>query len=241
MSYSENQTYGRKIVKGAIKDKNFYQKKLFISWGICFLIGLLIGCAIASSIVFANAKKEFSEIEAEIADVKFYGSTNGKVYFDSFDYLSDIERDFVPLNVPLDEETQRFIYDLSYGYNIEFSFVMAVIKTESDFNPNLVSSTNDYGLMQINKCNHKMLTETIGVTDFLDPHQNIRSGIYILANLFEKYEDPGKVLMAYNMGQTGAKRLWDKGVHESRYSNKILNIAAEYEKQISEERGEQNV
>ena len=236
-NYSENQTYGRKIVKGAVKEKNVFKRKLFISWGFCFLVGLLVGCAIVSSITFSMGKKEFSEIEAEIADVKFYGSTNGKVYSDSFDYFSGAEGDFIPLDVPMDEEMQRFIYDLSYGYNIEFSFVMAVIKTESDFKFSLVSSTNDYGLMQINRCNHKMLTEKLGVTNFLDPYQNIRSGIYILSNLFEKYEDPAKVLMAYNMGETGASRLWEKGVHESRYSNKILKIAAEYEKQILEERG----
>lgn len=234
MNYSENQTYGRKIVKGTIKEKNIYQRKLFISWGFCFLVGLLVGCAIVSSITFANAKEEFSEIEAEFADVKFYGSTNGKIYSDSFSYLSGTESDFVPLNVPMDEEMQRFVYHLSYGYNIEFSFVMAVIKTESDFKSNIVSSTNDYGLMQINSCNHIMLSEKLGVTDFLDPYQNIRSGIYILSNLFEKYEDPAKVLMAYNMGETGAARLWEKGVHESRYSNKILKTAAEYEKQIEE-------
>lgn len=236
MNYSEKQTYGRKIVKGTIKEKNVFQRKLFISWGICFLIGLLVGCIVAISITFSMAKKEFSEIEAEIADVKFYGSTDGKIITDSFDYLSSADSDFVPLDVPMDEEIQGFIYHLSYGYNIEFSFVMALIKTESDFKYNLISSTNDYGLMQINTCNHKMLTERLGVTDFLDPYQNIRSGIYILSNLFEKYEDPTRVLMCYNMGETGAARLWEKGVHESRYSNKILKIAAEYEKQI-EERG----
>lgn len=238
MNYSENQTYGRKIVKGAVKNKNVFQRKLFISWGICFLIGALVGCAIVSSITFSMAKEEFSEIENEIADVKFYGSTNGKIYSDSFGYLSGTEGGFIPLDVPMDEEMQRFVYDLSYSYNIEFSFVMAVIKTESDFKSNVVSSTNDYGLMQINTCNHIMLSERLGITDFLDPYQNIRSGIYILSNLFEKYEDPAKVLMAYNMGETGAARLWEKGVHESRYSNKILKTAAEYEKQILEERGE---
>ena len=232
MNYSENKTHGRKVVRGTVKEK--FQRKLVVSWGFCFLIGLLIGCLIISSITFANAKEEFSEIEAEIAGVKFYGSTNGKVFTDTFDYLSGAEFDFVSLDVPMDEETQRFVYELSYAYNIEFPFVMALIKTESDFKSNLVSSTNDYGLMQINKCNHKMLTERLGVTNFLDPYQNIRSGIYILANLFEKYEDPTKALMCYNMGETGAKRLWEKGVRESRYSIKILNTAAEYEKQIEE-------
>lgn len=43
MNYSEQTTYGRKIVKGIYKQKSEYYKKLYISWGVCVLIGLVIG------------------------------------------------------------------------------------------------------------------------------------------------------------------------------------------------------
>lgn len=36
-------TYGRKIVKGTHKKKSEYYKILYISWGVCILIGLIIG------------------------------------------------------------------------------------------------------------------------------------------------------------------------------------------------------
>ena len=210
-----------------------------ITFIICiFLIGAIIG----GLTVAAVSAFKGSEQKTQLSD-KPYGTRDGRYITENggltFNY--ELGSEFEPLECALPVELQEFTYYLCEAYYIDFEFAMALMYTESSFRADVVSGTNDYGLMQINKCNHKMLTETIGVTDFLDPHQNIRSGIYILANLFEKYEDPGKVLMAYNMGQTGAKRLWDKGVHESRYSNKILNIAAEYEKQISEERGEQNV
>ena len=43
MNYSEQTTYGRKIVKGNRTKKSEYCKLLYISWGLCMLIGLIIG------------------------------------------------------------------------------------------------------------------------------------------------------------------------------------------------------
>jgi 3D (Asp-Asp-Asp) domain-containing protein len=36
-------TYGRKIIKGNRKKKSEYSKILYISWGLCILIGLIVG------------------------------------------------------------------------------------------------------------------------------------------------------------------------------------------------------
>lgn len=52
--------------------------------------------------------------------------------------------------------------------------------------------------------------------------------------LFEKYEDPEKVLMAYNMGETGAKRLWDKGIYETDYTNKVIKNIMKIKNYINE-------
>ena len=102
-----------------------------------------------------------------------------------------------------------------------------------------MSGTNDYGLMQINKCNHVWLEETFGVTDFLDKVQNIRAGVFVLRKLFEEYTDPNLVLMAYNMGSTGAENLWNKGIYSTPYVDDILTYQAEFEKQLEERNGEQ--
>lgn len=40
MNYLENRTYGRKIIKG---NKDEVMKRLYVSWGVCILIGLVIG------------------------------------------------------------------------------------------------------------------------------------------------------------------------------------------------------
>ena len=233
MNYSENQTYGRKIVKNTVKTKDIFFKRLLISWGICLLVGLLIGGIVMGFVTYTPKETEPTPVET-------YGTLDGKVFTEelSLDWSSDVEVDFVPLDVPMDEEMQEFIYCLSYGYNVDFPLVMALIENESSFRVDTISKTNDYGLMQINKVNHKWLSKTLGVTDFLDPYQNTRSGIFILRKLFEKYEDTAKVLMAYNMGEGGASRLWKKGIYETAYSKKVMEQAVEYKKLI--EGGEQN-
>ena len=252
MTNYSNDTYGRKVVKAAIKDVDFFKKKLLQSWVVCILIGILVGCLGTVGVVLLTKDKTEKRIDATVTQIPtptpvvptyiespFYGTIDGRVFVDeiSMDWSSGAELGFVPLDVPMNEELQEFIYCLSYGYNIEFPFVMALIELESSFVPNAIGKTNDYGLMQINTCNHEWLSEKLGITDFLDPHQNIRSGMYILRYLFEKYEDPAKVLMAYNMGETGAARLWEQGIFETNYSKRIMKTAAEYTQQISE-RGE---
>ena len=220
--------------------KVFRYKRLLILMGICFGFGLLIGNVITSSIMTKIANNVEPTEPIEPTKNQFYGTLDGREFVDeiSMDWDSGAELGFVPLDVPLDESMQEFIYCLSYGYSVDFPFVMALIERESSFQIDVISASNDYGLMQINKINHKWLTETIGVTDFLDPYQNIRSGVFILRRLFEKYEDPALVLMAYNMGETGAKRLWKQGVYSTDYVEDILQQADIYTKQIEERMGE---
>lgn len=87
--------------------------------------------------------------------------------------------------------------------------------------------------MQINQKNHEWLSNAVGVTDFLDPYQNIQAGIYILGTLFEKYDDPHKVLMAYNMGESGASKLWDQGIYQSKYSQRVIGYQETYIKELN--------
>ena len=78
---------------------------------------------------------------------------------------------------------------------------------------------------RINVCNHRWLYEELGITDVMDPEQNIEAGIYILGQAFQKYDDPDKALMAYNMGDSGMKAAWSKGQHSSKYSRAVLETA----------------
>ncbi len=162
-------------------------------------------------------------------DVEVFGAYDDRIFTHeiSMDWEAT-DPEFTALPVNLDPDIQQFIWWLCKGYNLDFSFVMAMIWQESTFRSDVISGTNDYGLMQINKINHEWLTQTIGVTDFLDPYQNIRAGTFILRKLFEKYKDPSMVLMAYNMGEGGAGRLWKQGIYSTSYSESVLA----YQRQI---------
>ena len=206
-------------------------RNIIISWLIVLVIGFMTGLSIGEV-----GQADSVEALAQFSEVEPYGTIDGKT-FDwglAENWTSGAELGFIPLEVELDEELQEFIYCLSYGYNIDYAFVMGLIEAESNYQVDVVSSTNDYGLMQINTVNHEWLNEKLGVTDFLDPYQNTRSGIYILRNLFEKYKDPEKVLMAYNMGENGAKRLWDKGIYETDYTNKVIKNIMKIKNYINE-------
>ncbi len=146
------------------------------------------------------------------------------------EYHSSYLKDFKPIDIPLSREEQEFLYILSKDYDISYPLLLGLIDLESSFNKDEISSTNDYGLMQINAVNHEWLKNSLGFNDILDPYNNIRSGTFILSQLFGKYAgDETKVLMAYNMGEGGAKKLWDKGVMSSAYSKRVLEKKQMYE------------
>ena len=125
-------------------------------------------------------------------------------------------------DIPLTEELQTFTFYLCEDYGADYEMVLALMDRESDYTASAISKTNDYGIMQINRINHEWLTEELGITDFLDPEQNIRCGVYMLADLAEKYDDPHRVLMAYNMGEKGAREYTAKGNTSSVYSRYIM-------------------
>lgn len=137
-------------------------------------------------------------------------------------------------DIPLSQELQLYTYtkceDLGIGNYYEL--VLAMMWQESDFKPDTISKTKDYGLMQINICNHEWLSEELGITDFLDPYQSIDAGTHIIASLLLKYQDPHKALMAYNYGEAGAKKNWEQGYYTSSYSRAI----AEKQEQILNKR-----
>ncbi len=212
--------YSRNIKKASIG------KRVLISWVVVAIIFSLVGFGIGA-ICSRNDSPEQSEPETQ-KEVLIFGQPDGIIFEGEMpgEWVNG-ERKFVPLNVPMDEDLQEFIFYLSQAYEMDFTFVMALIQRESGYKPDVISKTNDYGLMQINEINHPYLQEQLGITDFTEPYGNVRAGMFILRKLFEKYESPEKVLMAYNMGETGASWLWKQGIFEINYSKSVLQIQQE--------------
>lgn len=141
---------------------------------------------------------------------------------------------FVCLPVPMSEEEQRIVFDICTDNGVAFSFVMAIIGEESEFNKEARSETGDSGYMQINDCNAEELKRR-GYADLYDTAQNVGAGVSILRDLFNKYEgETHRVLMAYNMGERRASELWAQGIETSEYSCEIVEREAEYSRYMDE-------
>ena len=132
-------------------------------------------------------------------------------------------------DVPLSDSLQRYIYEICADENVPVTLVMAMIEHESGFDPEAVSPTDDYGLMQINAVNHEWLKEEYRCADMMNPYQNVFCGISIISSYIDKYGELDKALMAYNMGNYGAQKAWKNGVTSIVYSEEILSLMKEYE------------
>ena len=73
--------------------------------------------------------------------------------------------------------------------------------------------------MQINK----ICFEQYCVEDPYSAQENISVGVKILGNYYKKYGSEEMALMAYNMGEGGASNLWEQGIYNSAYSDKVMN------------------
>jgi len=88
-------------------------------------------------------------------------------------------------------------------HGLDPNLVLAVVAVESGFQPDAVSHKGAQGLMQLMPATAREL----GVTDVLDPAQNLDGGTRYLRMLVARYGgDLGKVLAAYNAGPGAVKR-----------------------------------
>jgi len=106
---------------------------------------------------------------------------------------------------------QRFEGDLSSAaekYGLDKSLLASVINTESGWNPQAVSPKGARGLMQL----MPGTASDMGVSDSLDPTQNIEGGAKYLSALLKRFGgDKRKALVAYNWGPENAAK-WNGDV-----------------------------
>ncbi len=132
-------------------------------------------------------------------------------------YLSDA--------VPLSYDLQDVMRTACAKYNCPYPLALAVAEIESQFNMDAVGAIGEVGIMQLNPgpsgSYHAELEATTGA-DPTTPAGNIVCGVYMLGKYMDKYGDPAKAVMAYNMGEGGAKRAWAAGVTSTTYTTDIL-------------------
>ena len=105
---------------------------------------------------------------------------------------------------------EDIVNEVSIKYNLKPELIYAVIKTESNFDPNAKSSAGAIGLMQITEDTfnwlQSMTKENMSLQCLYDPYINVSYGALFLSILKEKYCSETVVLSAYNAGMTPVER-----------------------------------
>ena len=86
--------------------------------------------------------------------------------------------------------------------DLQPELVAAMVHTESDFRPGLVSHKTAQGLMQIVPSTAALL----GVDDPFDPEKNIAAGTRYFRYLLDRFDDETMALAAYNAGEGNVAR-----------------------------------
>ena len=202
-------------------EKSIERTDRWFGWFLVF-VGLLaavtIGFGISESVSAKEAEPEVSSAEVSSASVPEVSITVevGSVI---------LAREYY--DIPLSEELQEYIFTECEERGIKPEIVFGMIERESQFREEAIGDNgNSFGLMQIQPYWHSGRMERLGVTDLLDPFQNVAVGIDYLAELVLKYDNIEMALTAYNAGCTGAyNNYFSKGIYCSEYSRSVIENA----------------
>lgn len=114
-------------------------------------------------------------------------------------------------------------------WDVPPSVIYAVMKTESNFDPDAISHANAKGLMQITDDTYEWIyflrRETPLPDTLMIPSYNIDAGTYLLSWLYDRYEDWDTVYAAYNAGYSRVNGwLKDPAITEN---GRLVNIPIE--------------
>jgi soluble lytic murein transglycosylase len=163
-------------------------------------IALVIVGVLASGVLFLFPSRA-------PADIYRYIDENGVMHFTNAPTSSKFKlfmRERKLFIAKLDSNQFDPIIDqASKRFGLEAPLIKAVIKAESDFDPNAISHKGARGLMQIMPMNFSLLD----VENPFDPHQSINAGARYLKEMMDRYQ--GKLslsLAAYNAGPGAVDR-----------------------------------
>ncbi len=97
----------------------------------------------------------------------------------------------------------KIVDEVAMTYGLESALIHAVISVESRYSPKAISRKGAAGLMQITP----VIAKRYGVSDPLDPVQNLHGGAKYLRDLMKKFNnDRSLALAAYNAGESAVAR-----------------------------------
>lgn len=137
------------------------------------------------------------------------------------------------------EVAQVYLWYICEEAGVDYYMVLAMIERESGYKYDAVGDKgNSKGLLQIQEKWHKDRMQAVGATSLYNPYDNMRVAVSFLKEIQDRYLDSSGehcVLMVYNMGATGAKRLWDQGIYSTAYTKQILQRAHEIKQELQDQ------
>ena len=138
----------------------------------------------------------------------------------------------------LPEIAQAYLWKICNEAGVDYYMVLALIERESGYKYDAVGDNgNAKGLMQIQERWHKDRMQEVGATDLHNPYDNMRVGVNFLKEIQDVYLDNSGahcVLMVYNMGVSGASKLWAEGIYSTNYTRQILQRAEEIKVELQD-------
>ena len=128
------------------------------------------------------------------------------------------------------DDYDKIISKLAEQYAVEPALVKAVIRAESQFDPEAVSPRGARGLMQL----MPPVARSHGVVDPTDPWQNIRGGVRVLRGLLDRFDNDLRLtLAAYNAGADTVVRFGGLPPYREtrRYVVAVLKFREKYRRQ----------
>lgn len=113
----------------------------------------------------------------------------------------------------------EYVDKASEDYGVDKALIYAMIRTESHFNKDAVSSAGAIGLMQLTPETYEWLCKKRDV-EYVDgglyePSINIDFGTYFISYLFDEFGDEKLVIAAYNAGPDNVKAWLDNPEYSS--------------------------
>lgn len=137
------------------------------------------------------------------------------------------------------EVAQVYLWCICKEAGVDYYMVLAMIERESGYRYDATGdSGNSKGLLQVYEKWHKDRMQEVGATDLYNPYDNMRVAVDFLKEIQDRYlESSGAhcVLMVYNMGASGANKLWAEGIYSTAYTRQILQRAQEIKQVLQDQ------
>ncbi len=116
-------------------------------------------------------------------------------------------------------EYTEYVKKYANEYNVDEYLIYAIIKAESNFEPNAESHRGAKGLMQLMYSTAEDIAKRINVNlnedNILEPDININLGTKYISMLIQKYNNINLALAAYNAGSGNVDGWIEKGTLKS--------------------------